>query len=253
MSFNIFPKGQHSIFSVHNPVQEHVCLETQNAHINTHSVTENTYKIQVSRSDNYFDATSEECGYLLNDVLRFDQCNLNLFPNLEVEMLLVEFYSPPQQGGSTFCACACPVTWKAPSPFAWHLKEPSFTQETRSAGQFSRMPSTPQPLQEAWHRPWKEQQCQQLTSEIHRFVFLYSRPSPSSDVAASSLFLHYRILNSAKWAPPWTRQNFEARFKRNKGNSETRLLELPGTSGNLSSLTQSYSRQGDAFTCWASD
>lgn len=110
MSFNIFPKGQHSIFSVHNPVQEHVCLETQNAHINTHSVTENTYKIQVSRSDNYFDATSEECGYLLNDVLRFDQCNLNLFPNLEVEMLLVEFYSPPQQGGSTFCACACPVT-----------------------------------------------------------------------------------------------------------------------------------------------
>lgn len=174
-------------------------------------------------------------------------------------MLLVEFYSPPQrEGGGTFCACACPVTWKTdPSPSAWHLKEPSFTQETRSAGQFSRMPSTPQPLQEACHQPWKEHQCQPLTSKIHRFVFLYSRPSPSSDVAVSSLFLHYHILNSAKWAPPWTRQNFKAHFQRSKVNSETRLLELPRHQWKLiqsnTELYHSNSRQGDAFTCWASD
>lgn len=161
-------------------------------------------------------------------------------------------FSTPARGEHLLRMCL-PSHLKGPIPLCLAPQGALLHPRNTVGRQFSRMPSTPQPLQEAWHRPWKEQQCQQLTSEIHRFVFLYSRPSPSSDVAASSLFLHYRILNSAKWAPPWTRQNFEARFKRNKGNSETRLLELPGTSGNLSSLTQSYSRQGDAFTCWASD
>lgn len=155
-------------------------------------------------------------------------------------MLLVEFYSTPQQGGSTFCTCAWPVTWQAPPPFVWHLKEPSFTQETWSAGQFSRRPSTPQPLQEAWHRPWKEHQCQQLTSKIHRFVFLYSRPSSSSDVAVSSLFPHYRILTLLN--EPLPEQGRTSKFALRGAREILRpaCLNCPGASGNLSSLTQSY-------------